>query len=182
MGGNVAAEPVGSIEVALAHAARLLERDPRLAAEQASEILKAVPAHPSATLILGIARRASGDTPASLSVLQPLAQDQPRWAAAHYELGLTLGEYSKLRFHLPESRTPSNKAVHVLEGKAAGMIGKLLSRFLLQQIGDPGADHLVFLDGIGSLPRIDHQRNQPEPSRQARALRGIDTSERICAL
>jgi len=87
----VAAEPVGSIEVALAHAARLLERDPRLAAEQASEILKAVPAHPSATLILGIARRASGDTPASLSVLQPLAQDQPRWAAAHYELGLTLG-------------------------------------------------------------------------------------------
>ena len=91
MGGNVAAEPVGSIEVALAHAARLLERDPALAAEQASEILKAVPAHPSATLILGIARRASGDTPASLSVLQPLAQDQPRWAAAHYELGLTLG-------------------------------------------------------------------------------------------
>jgi hypothetical protein len=36
-----AIEPVGSVDVALAYAARLLERDPALAAEQANEILKA---------------------------------------------------------------------------------------------------------------------------------------------
>jgi hypothetical protein len=42
-------------------AARLLERDPRLAAEQAREILKAVPGHPNGSLVPGMARRASGD-------------------------------------------------------------------------------------------------------------------------
>ena len=47
-----ASEPVGSVQVALGHAARLLESSPVLAAEQASEILKAVPNHPLATLLL----------------------------------------------------------------------------------------------------------------------------------
>src|SRR6266480_578055 len=89
--GSGAAEAVGSVDVALAHAGRLLERDPALAAEQASEILKAAPGHPGATLILGIARRAGGDPAVALAVLEPLAMSQPCWAAAHYELGLTLG-------------------------------------------------------------------------------------------
>src|SRR6266480_3491584 len=89
--GSGAAEAVGSVDVALAHAGRLLERDPALAAEQASEILKAAPGHPGATLILGIARRAGGDPAVALAVLEPLATSQPCWAAAHYELGLTLG-------------------------------------------------------------------------------------------
>ena len=38
-----AQEPVGTLEVALAHAKALLDSDPALAAEQASEILKVVP-------------------------------------------------------------------------------------------------------------------------------------------
>jgi hypothetical protein len=54
---NSASEPVGTLDVALGHAARLLERDAALAAEQASEILKAVPGHPHARLILGAAHR-----------------------------------------------------------------------------------------------------------------------------
>ena len=87
-----AAEPVGSVDVALAHAARLLERDPALAAEQADEILKAAPAHPGARLILGVARRRGGDAAAALEVLRPLVDSQPRWAAAHYELGVALGD------------------------------------------------------------------------------------------
>ena len=86
-----AAEPVGSVEVALGHAARLLESSPLLAAEQAGEILKAVPAHPLATLLLGVARRCSGDPAAALEVLGPLADLHPRWALAHYELALALG-------------------------------------------------------------------------------------------
>ncbi len=90
-GGSAAAEPVGSVDVALGHAGRLLDRDPALAAEQATEILKVVPGHPGAVLILGIARRAGGDAATALGLLRPLAQAQPRWAAAHYELGLTLG-------------------------------------------------------------------------------------------
>jgi predicted Zn-dependent protease len=90
--GSGAAAPVGSIDVALAHAARLLERDPRLAAEQATEILTTVPGHPNATLILGMARRAQGERESALATLTALVQAQPRSAAAHYELGVTLSE------------------------------------------------------------------------------------------
>ena len=46
-------EPVGTLDVALAHAEKLLADQPRLAAEQATEILAAVPGHPAATLLLG---------------------------------------------------------------------------------------------------------------------------------
>ena len=49
------AEPVGTVDVALARAARLLDSDPRLAAEQATEVLRAVPNHPTAGLLLGTA-------------------------------------------------------------------------------------------------------------------------------
>jgi predicted Zn-dependent protease len=87
-----ASEPVGSVEVALAHAARLLEKSPELAAEQAAEILKAAPNHPVATLLLGVARRVGGDAKAALQVLEPLAALHPQWALAHYELARAYGE------------------------------------------------------------------------------------------
>ena len=87
-----ASEPVGSLDVALAHTARLLEKDPALAAEQANEILKAVPGHPHARLLLGIAHRLGGDPPMALAALEPLAREQPNSAATWYELGVALGE------------------------------------------------------------------------------------------
>ena len=89
---STASEPVGTLEVALAHAARLLKSQPALASEQASEILKAVPAHPPARLILGVARRLQGEWAAALEVLEPLAREQPRWSAAQLELGIALGD------------------------------------------------------------------------------------------
>jgi tetratricopeptide (TPR) repeat protein len=88
---NASSEPLGSLETALAHTQRLMTSEPRLAAEQATEILKVAPGHPLATLLLGVAQRRSGDVAASQAVLEPLAQSQPNWAAAHYELGLTRG-------------------------------------------------------------------------------------------
>src|SRR5579863_74672 len=91
MSGGATAEPVGTIEVALAHAARLLERDPALAAEQAGEILKAAPGHPPALLVLAIAQRLRGDAAAAHALLAPLVAAQPRWAAARYEYGAALG-------------------------------------------------------------------------------------------
>jgi predicted Zn-dependent protease len=87
-----ASEPVGTLDVALAHARRLLERDARLAAQQVAEILKAVPAHPYARLILGAAQRITGQTQAALAILEPLAAEQPRAAPVHLELGAALGE------------------------------------------------------------------------------------------
>ena len=62
-------EPTGTLATALEHTTRLLKSDPVLAAEQASEILKVVPAHPVARMLLGIARRAAGDPAAALEVL-----------------------------------------------------------------------------------------------------------------
>jgi tetratricopeptide (TPR) repeat protein len=85
-------EPVGTVAVALANAARLLESRPELAAEQAAEILKSAPSHPLATLLLGVARRVAGVPKAALQVLEPLAALHPQWALAHYELALAYGE------------------------------------------------------------------------------------------
>ena len=82
---------VGSLEIALGHAARLLASQPRLAAEQASEILKVVPGHRGASLLLGVAYRSCGDVESALLALRKLCHDHPDWALAHYELAVTLG-------------------------------------------------------------------------------------------
>ena len=75
---NIASQPVGEIDVALAHAKRLLDKTPDLAAEQAREILNVVPGHPLARLILGAAQRVAGRAQAALEILEPLAVEQPR--------------------------------------------------------------------------------------------------------
>ena len=88
---SASSEQLGTLDVALGHARRLLARDLPAAAEQAAEILIAVPEQPMATLVLGIARRGLGDTKGALSALEPLVAAQPNWAAAQYELGVALG-------------------------------------------------------------------------------------------
>ncbi|KFN44853.1 tetratricopeptide repeat-containing sulfotransferase family protein [Arenimonas oryziterrae] len=87
---SFASEPTGSLDVALAHASRLLESDPALAGEQATEIIRAVGNHPMALLLLGASHTARGQTRQALDVLGPLANAQPRWAPAHIELGHAL--------------------------------------------------------------------------------------------
>jgi tetratricopeptide (TPR) repeat protein len=42
--------------------------------------------------LLGVAWRRLGDVPRALEVLKPLVKGQPRWANAHYELGLALAD------------------------------------------------------------------------------------------
>ena len=54
-------EPAGTLELALAHARRLLAANPKLAIEQAAEILKVVPGQTAALGILADAWRALGD-------------------------------------------------------------------------------------------------------------------------
>jgi len=83
-------EPVGTLETALAHTARLLESEPRLAVEQATEILKAVPGHPPGTLLLGKALLASGESERAVATMAELTRQQPNWALAHYEFGVAL--------------------------------------------------------------------------------------------
>ncbi len=88
---SAAPEPTASLDIALAHAARLLDTNPSLAAAQAEEVLHAVPGHPTAQLLLGAARNAGGDAIAALDILEPLASAQPGSARTQLELGLALG-------------------------------------------------------------------------------------------
>ena len=99
-----APEPTGPLSVALAHAQRLLERDARLAAEQATEILKVVPGHPHARLILGAALRIAGQTQAALELLEPLAREQTAAGPVFLELGAALAESDRGTEAIPALR------------------------------------------------------------------------------
>ena len=88
---SLVSEPTGSLDVALAHTARLLETDPALAGEQAAEIVRAVGRHPIALLLLAASHTARGQIAEALAILEPLSAEQPRAAAVFLELGLALG-------------------------------------------------------------------------------------------
>src|SRR5271163_4902703 len=90
---NIASEPpLGSLDMAIAHAKRLLEKNPELAVEQAREILNVDPAHPTARLILGAAQRRAGRASQALAVLEPLGREFPNAAAVYLELGVARAE------------------------------------------------------------------------------------------
>jgi predicted Zn-dependent protease len=71
------AEPTGTLEVALANAARLLEREPALAAEQAEEILKVIPENPPALFLLARARGQLGRGEEAITLLRRVVERQP---------------------------------------------------------------------------------------------------------
>jgi tetratricopeptide (TPR) repeat protein len=58
---SATSQTAGTLEVALSHARQLLATEPKLAIEQAAEILKVVPGQPAALSILADAWRALGD-------------------------------------------------------------------------------------------------------------------------
>jgi predicted Zn-dependent protease len=92
---NVASQRLGSIDLAVSHARRLLEKNADLAAEQAGEILNVHPGHPTARLILGAAHRRAGRLQAALEVLEALTAEFPHSAPAHLELGVACFEYGR---------------------------------------------------------------------------------------
>ena len=92
---QTSSEPAGSLEAALERAVQLLDVDPLLAAEQAQEILKAIPNHPPAMFLLASARRRSGDPLGALKVLEPLLNAQHKWVAAYFEYGASLGDVGR---------------------------------------------------------------------------------------
>ncbi len=88
---NVVAEPSGSLATAMAHALRLLDQDPALAAEQAREILRAVPGHPAASRLLAAAHGAKGEWTNAIDILRPLTKAHPDALLARLDLGIALG-------------------------------------------------------------------------------------------
>lgn len=72
---------------ALAHAARLLEREPALAAEQAREILGVVGPHPAAECLLAQAEARLGQWADADQRLRSLVDRHPAWPVGWRELG-----------------------------------------------------------------------------------------------
>jgi tetratricopeptide (TPR) repeat protein len=94
---ETAAENTSTLEGALALTERLLAADPARAAAQAREILRAVPGHPKALLLLATAQHALGDLAGARAILEPLAKAQPKAVAIHVELGIVLGELGETK-------------------------------------------------------------------------------------
>lgn len=92
---NPATEPVGTLDVALAHTARLLQTNPKLAEEQAGEILASVPGHPGAQLMLATAHRMQGNAAQAVALLEPLLARYADWAALQLEWGLALAQVGR---------------------------------------------------------------------------------------
>ena len=84
-------EPVGTIEVALSHAARLLEREPTLAVEQAAEILKVAPHHAGAMHLYGLALGAAGRGEDAVAALRRAVALNPELPGAWRALADHLG-------------------------------------------------------------------------------------------
>ena len=85
-----ASAPPGSLAAAIERASALLATDPKQAGREAQAILAHVGQDPRALLILGSARRRTGDLAGARTVLGPLAQAYPRAALTQYELGVVL--------------------------------------------------------------------------------------------
>jgi predicted Zn-dependent protease len=127
-------EHLGSVDGALAHARRLLEKNADLAAEQAREILNVSPGHPTARLILGAAHRRAGRAQAALEVLEALAQENPHSTAACLELGIACAEAGRTR----DAVTALRRAVLLQPGSPDGW--RLLADCLEAANDAAGAD------------------------------------------
>jgi tetratricopeptide (TPR) repeat protein len=88
-------EPTGTVEVALAHARRLLDARPDAAAQQAREVLRVVPRSASAHLVMGLALARLDDPAGALEALQRAAaldRDNPEIWRALADQAVAAGE------------------------------------------------------------------------------------------
>jgi tetratricopeptide (TPR) repeat protein len=82
------AEPRGTLDVALSHGYALLAAEPKLAAEQAAEILKLYPKNARALLLLGAAKRRTGEPADAVLALEKSLALSPFSVEALIERGL----------------------------------------------------------------------------------------------
>jgi len=155
-------EATGTLATALAHTARLLDRDAALAAEQAGEILKVVPRQPEALRLLAAARAALGDWPraeaATAQLLEVAARD-PALLAAARALGdnrLAVAE-TLLRKRLDAA--PSDVAALRMLAEVAGRLGRYgdAERLLVHAVALAPA----FSAARANLAQVYHRRGKP---------------------
>ncbi len=107
----------GTLEVALANAARLLDVDPRAAAEQADEILKVIPDQPNALALSGLALGRMGRGEDAIAALKRAVRYRPALPDAWRALGdhytaLEMKEAADAAY--AESIRHSNRDPHLL--------------------------------------------------------------------
>ncbi len=85
-------EQTADLQAALSHTANLLETHPKLAAAQALEILRNVPNQANALMFFAVSQTRLGHLEVAVENLTALCTLQPKWPAAHYELGLALSK------------------------------------------------------------------------------------------
>ena len=86
------AQATGTLDMAIAHVRTLLRRDPRLAEEQAREILAVVPHAAEAYVLLGTALSLQGRAPAAIAALREGTRLDPAHAEGWRQLGALLFE------------------------------------------------------------------------------------------
>ena len=89
---SAAPDAVSGLETALGNANRLLAVDPRLADEQAAEILKVMVNQPNALMLQALAKARMHRWQEAVELLRHLTVLQPTWAAAFMELEFALLE------------------------------------------------------------------------------------------
>ncbi len=85
-------EQTADLQTALSHTANLLETHPKLAAAQALEILRNIPNQANALMFFAVSQARLGHLDIAVENLTKLCTLQPKWPAAHYELGLALSK------------------------------------------------------------------------------------------
>ena len=161
--GEAAAEKKGSLATALAHAERLLARDPKLAETQAREILRVVPGSADAHHVLGIALGLQGDFTGALSALRRAVKLAPQHPHAWRALGdqLTLaGDENAAADAYARHIKASVRNPQLLEAAAAlcdnklAIAERLLRAFLLEHPTDVAAIRMLAETGA-RLGRLD---------------------------
>jgi tetratricopeptide (TPR) repeat protein len=150
-----------TISKALAHA-RILP--PVLAERQAMEILRAVPGHPEALLVLATAFRQQGKLAKAADILDKLAISQPRAACVHFEWARTQADMGDIPHAIASLR-------HALALKPTLPGAWRTLGDLLTATGDPGAAWTAYAQ------HVEGAINDPALMQAARALVENDLPE-----
>jgi tetratricopeptide (TPR) repeat protein len=160
---EVTAEKTGSLAMALAHAERLLQRDPKLAEAQAQEILRVRPGSAGAQHVLGLALGAQGKFGEAVSALRRAvrlnAQHPHAWRALGDQLALAGAEKAAAEAYARHIRA-SVRNPQLLEAAAAlcdnklAIAERLLRAFLKEHPTDVAAIRMLAETGA-RLARLD---------------------------
>jgi len=186
-------QPAMSLAAALEHAERLLEVDPRMAADQARAILEVVPRHADTTRVLAAALRLAGEPQAALETVAPLAQALPNLPLAQLELALALEQLgrtaeavrafdraSALEPRLSEAWRGLAENLDLL-GDAAGA-ERALARQLRASTRDPALIEAASALGdnrLGEAERILRERLKADPADVAAIRMLAETGARL---